>query len=76
MQSFPDREETDFNYDEVATPPQTADNGTVPVDEGVHDDPDDGRDQLEYDVIATDNTDGGTGSKMVMKEGSYLGKIL
>ena len=75
MKSFPDREENDFDYDDVATPPQTADNGTVPVDGGVNDHPDDRRDQLEYDDIATDNTDGGSGSKMTMKEGSYLDSV-
>jgi hypothetical protein len=77
MQSFPDREENGFDYDDVVTVPQTADDEKVPVDGAAVDDhADDRREHLEYDVIGTDDADGGTGSKMTMKEGSYLGRIL
>ena len=77
MQSFPDREQNNVNNHDVATPPQTGNHGTVVADEeGILDQTDDRRDHMEYDIIATDDTDGGTGSKMLMTEGSYLGKIL
>ena len=76
MQSFPDREQNNVNNHDVATPPQTGNDGTVLADEGILDQTDDRRDHMEYDIIATDDTDGGTGSKMLMTEGSYLGKIL
>ena len=75
MQSFPDREQNDINNHDVTTPPETENDGTVLVDEGVLDQTDDMRDHLEYDIIGIDDTDGGTGSKMLMSEGSYLGKI-
>ncbi|CAB4008208.1 Hypothetical predicted protein [Paramuricea clavata] len=75
MQSFPDREQNDINNRDVTTPPETENHGTILADEGVLDQTDDMRDHLEYDIIGIDDTDGGTGSKMLMSEGSYLDSV-
>ena len=65
MQSFPDREQDGINNHDVTTLSQAEKHGNDQAEEGV-----------PFYQTETDDTDGGAGSKMVMSDGSYLGKFL
>ena len=72
MHSFPDRKQNDINHQDIATSPQENDDNLL-ENEGASDKG--GGSPLKNNVIVDDDTDGGTGSKMLMTEGRYLGTV-
>lgn len=75
MRPFFDREENDTS-NSVTTVPQTENAVMIVSDEGEFYKSNHSCDPAKYDVTATDDMGGGTGSKMLVAEESYLGNVL